>query len=150
VKAPKAITVQAYTDSGVLHIEKHVRAQMAAAVKRWPNLPVEITIAPFEQTRRARANRYYWGVVLKMMAVEMQQSADDIHEIEKMRHNSKLVFDPASGEEVKVAQSTAKLKVQEFSDYLERVMLDGSEYLGIVFPEPTPSEDWRATAEAGT
>lgn len=142
-KTPKPITVQAYTDDGLLHIEPHVKRQMAAAMKRWPNLPVEITIAPFEQTRRARANRYYWGVVLKLMATEMEQSADDIHEIEKMRHNSKIVTDPATGEDMKVAQSTAKLKVSEFSDYLERVMLDGSEYLGIVFPEPTPAEDWR-------
>jgi len=120
-------------------------------LKRWPDGPVEVEVRPHLETRRARANRYYWGVVLKMMAEEMEQSTEDIHEIEKMRHNSKVVEDPL-GNPRQIAQSTTKLDINAFSLYLERVMLDGNEYLGIVFPPPRKSEEWRdaSTAKART
>jgi hypothetical protein len=116
-------------DGGILHLDN--RAQLDRALKHpsWQRR-VTITIAPEEERRRQRANKYYWGVVLKMMA-------------EECGHNSKLVVEPLTGEEVKIAQSTAKLTIPEFSVYLERVMLDGSEWLGIVFPEPSKHEEWR-------
>ena len=120
-----------------------LRAQFVAAVKSWPHGPAELELRPFEETRRGRANRYYHGVVLKMIAEETGHTADDLHEVFKLRHNSKLVVDPQTGEEIRIAQSTAKLTVSEFSDYLERVMTDGAETCGIVFPEPRASEEWR-------
>jgi hypothetical protein len=129
-------------DGGILHLDN--RAQLDRALKHpsWQRR-VTITIAPEEERRRQRANKYYWGVVLKMMAEECGHTADDLHELMKLRHNSKLVVEPLTGEEVKIAQSTAKLTIPEFSVYLERVMLDGSEWLGIVFPEPSKHEEWR-------
>ena len=89
-----------------------------------------------------------WGVVLKLMAYEMGETAEDVHELMKQRHNSKTVADPQTGEDVKIAQSTAKLTISEFSEYLERVMLDGQTYLGLTFPEPRREDDWRETKVA--
>jgi hypothetical protein len=73
---------------------------------------------------------------------------DDLHELMKLRHNSKLVVDPLTGEETKIGQSTAKLTIPEFSVYLERVMLDGAEWLGITFPQPRRDEEWRTAEKA--
>ena len=112
------------------------------SVALWPDGEVDITFAQREDTRHARANRYYWGVVLKLMSKESGTPAEDLHELMKMRHNFTFVVDP-NGEEIKVAQSTAHKTVAEFSDYLEKVMLDGSEWLGIIFPEPRAEDDWR-------
>lgn len=113
-----------------------------AALTRWPDGRLDITFAQREDTRSARANRYMWGVVLRMMAAESGVPAEEMHELMKLRHNFTTVIDP-NGEEVKVGQSTSKLTVSEFTDYLERVMLDGSEWLGIIFPEPRHEDNWR-------
>ena len=148
MKAPKPLQVDAHITAGVLVIPS--RQQLRAALKHWPDGPVEVEVRPHLETRRARANRYYWGVVLKMMAEEMGQSAEDVHEIEKMRHNSKPAPDdlPMATYGAYIPQSTAKLDIHAFSLYLERVMLDGNEYLGIVFPPPRKSEEWRDASSA--
>jgi hypothetical protein len=145
---PKPLILSASVGDGKLEVSDSLRRQLASALKRWPNTPVEIEIRPWEETRRSQANRYYWGVVLKFMAEESGHTVDELHELMKLRHNSKVVADPTTGEEVKIACSTSKLTINEFSDYLEAVMLDGSEHLGIVFPEPRKAEDWREPRRA--
>jgi hypothetical protein len=140
-KPPKPLIVDGAIKGGTLSIP--ARDQLRAALRKWPDGQVEIEVRPHLETRRARANRYYWGVVLKMMAEEMGQSAEDVHDIEKLRHNHKFVKSPGLVGTTRVAQSTAKLDINAFSVYLNRVMLDGNEYLGIVFPEPRKSEEWR-------
>lgn len=139
------LTVSGRVSEGVLHLDN--RKMLDAALKAWDGR-VMVTIAPEEDRRRNRANRFYWGVVLKLMAEESGHSVDDLHELGKLRHNSKIVVDPLTGEETKIGQSTAKLSIPDFSVYLERVMLDGAEWLGITFPEPRKSEDWREQAAA--
>lgn len=148
MKRPKPIIVQARTEAGELRIAANVKGQMTAAVKGWPDGPVDIEIRAFEETRRGRANRYYWGVVLKLIAIESGYTVDDLHELFKVRHNSKLVTDPVTGEETRIGQTTATLPIQAFSDYLERVMLDGAEVYGMTFPEPRESEEYREADHA--
>jgi len=153
-KKPKPIVLPVViSDDGMVfsldpQANTRLRAQFVAACRKWPNGPAELELRPFEETRRGRANRYYRGVVLRLIAEESGHSADDLHEYFKLRHNSKTVADPATGEELKLAVSTAKLTIQAFSDYLNAVMLDGAEMLGIVFPEPRESEDWREKGKA--
>lgn len=127
-------------DKLILPMSPYVRAQLA---KR-PDGPIEAQIEWREPTRRARANRYYWGVVLKMMAEEMGETAEYIHELEKVRHNSRSGADFVDRlKPLTIPRSTATLTIEQFSRYLELVMRDGMEYLGIEFPPPTGSEDWR-------
>lgn len=142
-RTPKPIVLHCSVGDGKLEVTKHQWQQIKLALKGWPNTPAILKIKPYEETRRARANAYYWGVVLKLMAEESGHSPDEIHELMKLRHNSHLIAD-LNGEEQRVPKSTAKLTISEFSDYLEAVMLDGSEHLGIVFPEPHSDEEWRA------
>jgi hypothetical protein len=143
---PKPLIVQARIESGELKVPS--RKFLLAALKGWPDCAVDLEIRPFEERRHDRANRYYWGVVLKMMAAESGASADDLHEQMKQRHNSKIGVDLETGEEIKIAQSTAKMTVQQFSDYIEAVMLDGATYLGLTFPEPRSGEEYREGAAA--
>lgn len=128
---------------GTARGEGLARRRLAGVLKHLADGSYEMEIRPFAETRRDRANRFYWGVVLKLMASESGYTADDLHEWLKLRHNAKTVVDLATGEEQRIGQSTAKLTVQAFSDYLEACMVTGAESLGIVFPEPRPSEDYR-------
>lgn len=138
---PLIITGRKKGDRLILPMSPYIRAQFA---KR-PDGPIEAHIEWREPTRRARANRYYWGVVLKMMAEEMGESPEYVHELMKLRHNTQrgagLVTGP--GNDLVIPKSTATLTIAEFSAYLELVMRDGMEYLGIEFPPPSSEEDWR-------
>jgi hypothetical protein len=107
---------------------------------------VTITIAPEEQKRSLRANAFYHGVILKMMSEESGHLPDELHELMKLRHLSATVVDPITGEERKYGRSTATLTIEEFSVYLERVMLDGAEWLGLSFPPPRKHEEYRQEA----
>jgi hypothetical protein len=141
---PKPLIVQARIESGELKVPS--RKFLLAALKGWPDCAVDLEIRPFEETRRARANRYYFGVVLKMMSADSGYTKDELHDLFKLRHNSVEMTDPITGEIVRVGKSTAKLKIKPFSDYLEAVMLDGAEQWGMTFPEPRSSEEYREGA----
>jgi hypothetical protein len=112
-----------------------------AALNRWEGRII-LTISEEPTTRSAKANAFYWLFLGRWAAVtETGYHADELHEIEKYRHNGKVM--EIDGEEVKVGQSTTKLSVQDFSAYIERVMVDAATWDGF-FLEPTPAEDWRA------
>lgn len=132
-------------EGGVLRLDS--RNLLDSALKHWDGLRVVVRIEQEKETRRQRANRFYWGVVLKHMASESGHSADDLHELMKLRHNSKTVeiVDPKTGEarEVRIPLSTAKLSIEEFGIYLERAIVDAAEWLGVVIPEPRRDEEWR-------
>lgn len=120
-----------------------LRKLLDAALPAWNGERVTVTIAPEVQIRSLRANAYLFGGVYKAIAEASGYSVDDVHELMKMRHNSKIVIDPFTGEEQRIAQSTAKLSGDEFSDYIERCMVDGAEQFGISFAPPRAGEDYR-------
>lgn len=131
-----------YLSDGSEHGEARARRVLAALLKHQPDGAYEWKLEPFAEKRRDRANRFYFGVILPLMAEESGHTVDELHELMKLRHNSTVVVDP-NGEEVRIAKSTAKLTIRQFSDYLDAVILDGAEWLGISFPEPRPSEEYR-------
>ena len=61
-------------------IEWTDRDGFVRAARRMADCEAEITLAEVEDGRSAVANRYYRGVVLKMMAEETEQDPDDIHD----------------------------------------------------------------------
>lgn len=152
-RKPKPIVMPVViSDRGMVFSEDEgangrLRAQFAAAAKSFPRGPAELELRPFEETRRARANAYLWAVPYKLIAAESGYSADEVHELMKIRHNSTRIVDPSTGEEIRVGQSTAKLSVQDFSDFIERVLVDAAEWWGIVCPEPNSSQDFRGKDE---
>lgn len=151
---PRVIVVPVVIQDGTLvfalepRAHRRLRAQFAAAIKGWPNGPAELTLEPFEDTRRARANRYLFGpvysLILEAMAGRVTPALKrDLHEAMKRRHNPQTATDPVTGEEFIYGGSTRTLTVEAFSNFLEAVMLDGAEAFGVVFPEPRATEEWR-------
>jgi hypothetical protein len=120
--------------NGTAKDDTRQRKLLKAAITHLPEGAYELTIKPVDQTRRSQANRYYWGVVLRMMAEESGHGANELHDLMKLRHNGQVITDITTGEEVTVGRTTRTLTVAQFSAYLEAVMLDGAEYLGLTFP----------------
>jgi hypothetical protein len=122
-----------------------------AAFRKWPDGRVRITIAVEEDTRSARANRWLFGVVYKLMLIEMQGRPTEaakleLHEHMTYHHNPITLVDPFTGEERRTGGPTKTMSVERFSHFVEEVMLEGSQELGIIWPEPRKDEDWREAA----
>lgn len=142
---PWTITASGHVELGTGKVSWDKPALVTAALKRRKGR-VTVTITTEELTRSEQAHKYYFGVVLKLIAAETGHSIDDLHEVFKAEWNSKTVLwtDPATGEmtERRIPQTTTKLKVSDFYQYVEEVRFYAAESLGIVTPEPDP-EYWK-------
>lgn len=141
-KPRRPITIGGRVVDGVLHLDSRNLFDAALKHADWQRRVV-VTIAPEEKKRSLRANAYYRGVVLRMIADELGYEPDDLHECLLLKFSSKTVADPETGEEVRITQRSRTKTVDEFSAFLERVMLWAAEKLGMTFPEPRRDEEWR-------
>ncbi len=143
-----AITAAGYVEHGKVHLDN--RLLFDAALMRWTGR-ITVTVDSEEMTRSDRAHRYYFGVVLATIAKHTGHTVEELHEIYKAEWNSKTVFwtNHRTGEmtEKRVAQSTTKLKRDEFFDYVENVRMSAAQDLGVVTADPDP-EYWKKKDEA--
>jgi hypothetical protein len=95
--------------------------------------------------RSTRANRYYYGVVLKAIKGETGQDLDDIHDFMCQRFLTRRMFlvNNRSGEveEGEVAGRSSKLSPDDFFEFVEKVRLFATEFFGIRIEDPNPA--WR-------
>jgi len=80
--------------------------------------------------RSIKQNRYYRGVVIPIIALEMGQSTDDTHAIFGKQFLSKKITLP-SGEEIEIVRSTASLDTLQFYQYVDKVIFVGTNDLGL-------------------
>lgn len=95
----------------------------------------EYEIKPYKRTRSTEQNRYYrW--LLNIIEKETWIPAEEIHE--KMR--MKFLYVPESWVQLAYARSTATLKTDEFSEYIEKIKNFVAQY-GIVLPDADQYEN---------
>lgn len=89
----------------------------------------ELLFRPYKPTRSQQANRRYWKII-GMIAAHTGHDADELHQALKARYlgMSRVELD---GKTTEVPRSSAKLKVKEFNEYMERVESWMVETLGI-------------------
>ncbi len=92
----------------------------------------ELIVRKPKKVRSSRANRYYWGVVLKLIAEHTGEDMEDLHNHFSFKH---LGYSGKSGKLVS-RRSTAMLSKEEFTEYMDKVMLWAMQYLEITFPDP--------------
>lgn len=95
---------------------------------------VQFTIEPRQNDRSMSQNRYYWGVIVKILGDEFGYQPDEMHEILKSKFlrrwsQGKLGVFP-------YAQSTAKLSTLAFEEYLKKVRIWAASEFQIVIPLP--------------
>ena len=95
---------------------------------------VEVIVKPYKANRSDNQNRYYWGVVVPMIADETGYTKDEMHEILRGLFLGDTVN--VYGKEVKISRSTASLKTSEFEEYLEKCRGWASETLSCYVPVP--------------
>src|SRR3990167_5182651 len=97
---------------------------------------VLITIEYVRDKRSTQQNKYYFGVLVKMLGDELGYSTDEMHQalkwqFLKVHHDDKLP----------TVRSTTDLSIEEFSDYCERIKHFAATELNVVLPDPD-QKDW--------
>lgn len=96
----------------------------------------ELTIKKPKKQRSNEQNRYYWGVVVKILSEEWGWLSDDLHDALKWH----FLRVPGENGLPDRAGSTASLSTIEFEDYLEKVRVWAITEYEIYIPQPNEIE----------
>lgn len=111
---------------------------------RFEGKPVDVTCERMILERSHPQNRYYWGVVLKMLATETGHTVDEMHEFCKLKFNAKYVQivnkETGENEDLTIGASTTKLTTISFGEYIEQIKMWAATFLSLSIPEPNEVE----------
>lgn len=96
---------------------------------------VEMSIREWKKERSDKQNRYYWGVIVKLISESTGYSDDETHSILSsmfLKDHKEL-----GGKRYTVVKSTTSLKTDEFKQYTEECKRFAATELGIFIPDPT-------------
>lgn len=123
------------------------RREFNESIARLPETwELEIRVGRVRAVRSIQLNRYYYGVVVRLISEHTGYTPDETHDALKMLHLSKtLAMQNGNGEvvnEIVIGGSTRKLTNLEFNDYCSRIRAWASESLDVYIPEPNEQELW--------
>lgn len=98
-----------------------------------------IIIKPYRKNRSDNQNRYYWGVIIKILSDEFGFEPDEMHEVLKQKF---LVAETLriGKEDFIITKPTHNRNTTEFEDYLSHIRTWASTEMGIFIPEPNSVE----------
>lgn len=97
---------------------------------------ITVCLKKVEYIRTLPENRYYWGVIVRMVADEMAILPDEAHDFLKSLFLKEGV--EVNGKRWEVVKSTASLTIGEFEDYCEKARQWAANELNC--PIPLPNE----------
>lgn len=110
--------------------------QVALLDPRWA---LEVTVRRRKATRSVRANRYWWGICVQLVAEHTGYTPEEIHDIAKQMFLPKtLAVNDGNGEikgEFVIGGSTRKLNTAEFAEFVERFKQWAATTLDVVIPD---------------
>jgi hypothetical protein len=95
-----------------------------------------ISIKQHREVRSMSQNKYYWGVVIKIISNETGFYEDEVHEILKKKFNQKIKAMRQTGEEFLIGGSTTELDTLHFEEYLNKIKIWAIQELDIYIPDP--------------
>lgn len=119
---------------GKLKVAAPERKLMDSFLAGLKNQKLTLTISAEQPTRSNQANRFYWGVVVPLIAEHLGYQKDELHEALKQKFLSLDAEPDAHG--LMRARSTASMTKKEFGDFLENVITWAGSEFGIEIPEP--------------
>lgn len=117
------------------------RSDFDALVAQLPEAwELEVTVQRQRATRSPQQNRYYWGVVLRVLADYTGYTAEELHDICRIKFLPKRVALADGNGEVKddyvLGGSTRKLDTETFTVYLEAIRHWAATELDCDIPDP--------------
>ncbi len=131
VTSPVPLFLASIDDQGRIRLDARDRFLAYAATFRGQR--VELLLRKRKVQRSTQANRYYWGVVVAMIAEYLGYTPEEAHEAIAwhllQRHDER-------GAKLPRRRSTASLTTEEFQEYLEQVRTFAATELGLAIPDP--------------
>ena len=94
-----------------------------------------LTVKRKTKARSSRQNKYYWGIIVPMIAQEVGYDFNtEAHEA------LKFMFLRQTKNGLTSLRSTSDLKTTEFEDYMTKCRKWASEFLGLYIPLPNEAE----------
>ena len=94
---------------------------------------VEVVIQRKQTKRSIQANRYLWGVVYKLISESTGFTDEEVHQIFKKKF---LTYKKSyKGKNYNFVDSTTKLDIFEFSEYINKIKDFAAKELGCYIPE---------------
>lgn len=119
-------------EHGVLVLAAPIRGLMTRHLASLKGKPVAITVKTERVQRSDQANRYYFAVVVTLIAECCGYEKDEMHDLLAMRF-LRIEDDPVTGSPRR--KHTPETDTKEFSEYVDACIRFGAE-LGVVIPEP--------------
>ncbi len=101
----------------------------------------DVSITKRKRKRSNPQNSYYWAAIIPSVAAGLREawgeslSADEVHILLKDMFLARSIVNRETGEEIgRVHPSSAVLSVEEFSEYIEKIMKFAASSLGTVIP----------------
>jgi hypothetical protein len=110
------------------------RDRFTELMLKYDGREVGVFVCLYEELRTNAENRYYWGVVVKMVSDEMAILPDEAHEFLKSLFLKEGV--EVNGKRWEIVRSTAALSIQKFEEYVEKCRMWASSELGVAIPLP--------------
>jgi hypothetical protein len=95
-----------------------------------------ISLKQFRRSRSTPQLRYYWGVVVDIIARDNGNTPDEIHEVLKRKFNPQVKVFKATGESWVMGGSTSDFDTAEMEEYLEKIRIWALTELEILIPLP--------------
>jgi hypothetical protein len=100
---------------------------------------VQVTVEKIKHSRTIQQNRYYWGVVVKLIAQHTGHDPEQIHELLKIMFSPKwhITLNASfAGNTLSIPTSTTRMDTLQFVDYTERCRVWATEFLRLQIPLP--------------
>ena len=132
------------TDAGEIKLPRRLRAEVSS---RFKGKEFECVFRKKKKTRSSEQNRYYWGVVVRMVCEGFQalgnpvnpDNNEDIeltHEYLKRRFLQPIQVADVNGEVHELGYTTTNLTTSQMMDYIAQVQQFAAEFLNTVIPDP--------------
>jgi len=129
---------------GTIKLPKRLRSEVG---KAFAGKDVIVTFARPKKTRSSEQNRYYWGVVVRMVCEGFQalgnpvnpdsvEDAELVHTYLKRRFLQPIHVADANGEVHDLGHTTTNLTTSQMMDYIAQVQQFAVEFLNVIIPDP--------------
>ena len=96
---------------------------------------VWVTVSRQQHNRTMPQNRYYFGVVVEMVAGYIGESRDETHALLKEKFLPRRRIELLNGKFIEMPPSTRELDVEQFTAYIEQIRVWAAQWLGLSIPD---------------
>ncbi len=98
---------------------------------------LQVSWEPYRSVRSLSQNRYYWGIVVKMIADQTGSDSDSVHEDLLYECFGEEKYTGVSGiTRTRPGQRSSSMNTAEFCTYVEWCQRWAAEFLGLYIPDP--------------